>query len=31
MAVVDKIAGVAVDMHDKPKENVTINTIEIAD
>jgi len=31
MAVVDKIAGVAVDMYDKPKENVTINTIEIAD
>ncbi len=31
MAVVGKIAGVAVDMHDKPKENVTINTIEIAD
>ncbi len=31
MAGVDKIAGVAVDMHDKPKENVTINTIEIAD
>ncbi len=31
MAVVDKIAVVAVDMYDKPKENVTINTIEIAD
>ncbi|GDZ82869.1 peptidyl-prolyl cis-trans isomerase [Leuconostoc citreum] len=31
IAVVDKIAGVAVDMYDKPKENVTINTIEIAD
>ena len=31
MAVVDKIAGVAVDMYDKPKENVTINTIEISD
>ena len=31
MDVVDKIAGVAVDMYDKPREDVKIETIEIAD
>jgi len=31
MDVVDKIAGVAVDMYDKPREDVKIEMIEIAD
>ena len=31
MDIVDKIAGVAVDMYDKPKKEVKIETIEITD